>query len=105
MLRREHHTADMRASIAEQAFQELVERNEKRFDALLDQQNRIVTTRLGTADRPVGEGVTQPIQLRKPWKNVAASFEAKDRQDYWKARVAEVEAQTAQAMNDKEIAK
>jgi len=96
----------MRASIAEQAFQELVERNEKRFDALLDQQNRIVTTRLGTADRPVSEGTQQPISIRKaPWRDVKASFEAKDRQDYWKARVAEVEAQTAQAMNDKEIAK
>jgi single-stranded DNA-specific DHH superfamily exonuclease len=81
----------------------LVERNEKRFDALLDQQNRIVTERMGTGDRPVNQGVHQPIQLRKPWKSVQASFEAKDRQEHWKQRVKEVEERDAAAMNAKEI--
>jgi hypothetical protein len=110
LLRREHHDADIRALRFEQQFLELnaaytrlTERNEKRYDELLDQQNRILAQRLGTADRPVGEGATQPISIRKaPWRDVKASFEAKDRQEYWRARVEQVEGQKAASMNDSE---
>jgi hypothetical protein len=106
LLRREHHDADIRALRWEQqyielstSFHNLVERNEKRYDELLSKH-------LGRDEKPRADEKTyQPISLRKPWKQVAAEFEAKDRQEHWKQRVKEVEERDAAAMNAKETAK
>jgi len=108
-LRRENHELDIRqinweneALSAQKLYQELVERNEKRLDGLLDQQNRIVARGMGTGDRGDANETPKPIVSRTSWKNVKAGFEARDRQAYWKQRVEQVEKQKADSLNDPE---
>ena len=100
-LREQKHDFEIRLLLSEQNYQMLlsthtsmVERNEKRYDDILDRQ---------FGHRPNGEQQQHlPIKLRQSWKQTAATFEAKDRQEYWRQRVKDVEEKTAASMNDKE---
>jgi hypothetical protein len=80
-----------------------VKRNEERFDDLFQQHSRIVDQKLGVGQasgsgKPTGE--IKPIRgARVPWAVTAAKFEAKDRADYWKAHIEQVEKQTG-VVND-----
>jgi hypothetical protein len=102
-LREQKHDFEIRLLLSEQNYQLLlsahtgmVERNEKRYDDILERQFG------SNVQRPVNGEQHLPIKMRQSWKQTAASFEAKDRQEYWKQKVKDIEDKTAAAMNAKE---
>src|SRR3990167_10980011 len=69
------------------AYQRLSERNEERLDKYLEHQAVILDQKLGlNQTNPSMHSEMKSIQIRKPWNQVAAKFEADKRQEYWKQR-------------------
>jgi len=62
-----------------------LQKNELRFDALIQAQEAILEHRLGMNEvKPTtnGDKVLKPLG-RKPWSQVAAKFESDKRAEYW----------------------
>lgn len=75
-------------------YNKAVDRNEARLDELMEQSASIVAQRLGLSSNssPSEQKEMKPIRsVRKPWAVVAAGYEKKVRDEYWKKRIGEVE--------------
>lgn len=85
------------------AYSALIERNENRLDALSETHAQIIESRLGLTSTPTPTSETPPRPIgRKPWSQVANTFEKKQREEakksaderaaHWVKKIAEVEA-------------
>lgn len=68
------------------SYQELVEKDQTRFDNLLNDK-------LGMNQHVTNQQSPEPIKKRKSWGEIRSNYETKKRQEFWAQKIAEVEAQ------------
>lgn len=87
---------------AQERYDSLVERDQDRYDDLLSKQKEILDQQLGLVEGRISPSASDLRPLGKPgWNRVAAAYEKKQRveadserqkkEEYWRAKAAEVE--------------
>jgi hypothetical protein len=87
-----------------------IQHNEKLIDELITKQNQILDNRLGLVDeqdrsKRSDSGGEKQIPLKRPnWNKVRSEYEAKRRDEYWRARIEAIEkADQSRASGSSEV--